>query len=82
VKAGLEDHKAARLVRIGALTDGRQVVLAVASGQRESEASWGAGLRALRARGLQPWRGTMADGHLGIGAALAEPQPTAAKPRG
>jgi transposase-like protein len=38
-------------------------------------------LRDLRARGLQPWRCTIADGHLGIWAALAEPQPTAAEPR-
>jgi putative transposase len=81
-KAGLEDRKAALLVRIGARTDGRKVVLAVESGQRESKASWGAVLRALRARGLQPWRGTIAAGHLGIWAALAEQQPTAAEPRG
>ena len=66
---------------IGALTDGRKVVLAVESGQRESKESWGAVLRELRARGLQPWRCTIADGHLGIWAALAEQQPTAAEQR-
>ena len=65
VKAGLEDTKAALLVMIGALTDGRKVVLAVESGQRESTASWGAVLRDLRARGLRPWRCTVADGHGG-----------------
>jgi putative transposase len=81
VKAGLEDSKAALLVLIGALTDGRKVVLAVESGQRESQESWGAVLRDLRARGLQPWRCTTADGHLGIWAALAEQQPTAAEQR-
>jgi putative transposase len=54
VKAGLEDTKAARLVMIGALTDGRHVILAVESGQRESKASWGTVLRDLRARGLRP----------------------------
>ena len=81
VKAGLEDSKAALLVLIGALTDGRKVVLAVESGQRESKESWGAVLRDLRARGLQPWRCTIADGHLGIWAALAEQQPTAAEQR-
>jgi transposase-like protein len=69
VKAGLEDSQAALLVLVGALTDGRKVVLAVESGQRESKASWGAGLRELRARGLKPWRCTVADGHLGIWAA-------------
>jgi putative transposase len=81
VKAGLEDTKAALLVMSGALTDGRKVVLAVESGQRESKASWGAVLRELRACGLQPWRCTIADGHLGIWAALAEQQPTAAEQR-
>ncbi|WP_447974627.1 IS256 family transposase [Nitrospira sp. Kam-Ns4a] len=80
-KAGLEDSQAALLVLIGALTDGRKVVLAVESGQRESKESWGAVLRDLRARGLKPWRGPVADGHLGIWAALAEQQPTAAEQR-
>jgi putative transposase len=81
VKAGLEDTKAALLVLIGALTDGRKVVLAVESGQRESKESWGAVLRDLRARGLKPWRCTIADGHLGIWAALGEQQPAAAEQR-
>ena len=81
VKAGLEASKAALLVMIGALTNGQKVVLAVESGQRESKASWGAVLRDLRARGLKPWRCTIADGHLGIWAALAEQQPTAAEQR-
>jgi putative transposase len=39
VKAGVEDTKAALLVLIGALADGRKVVLAVESGQRDSTAS-------------------------------------------
>lgn len=81
VKAGLDDSKAALLVGIGALTDGRKVVLAVESGQRESKESWGAVLQDLRARGLKPWRCTIADGHLGIWAAMAEQQPTAAEQR-
>lgn len=81
VKAGLENSKAALLVLIGALTDGRKVVLAVESGQRESKESWGVVLRDLRTRGLKPWRCTIADGHLGIWAALAEQQPTAAEQR-
>ena len=53
VKAGVEDTKAALLVVIGALTDGRKVVLAVESGQRESKESWGAVLRDLRERRAQ-----------------------------
>jgi transposase-like protein len=81
VKAGLDDSKAALLVVIGALTDGRKVVLAVESGQRESTESWGTVLRDLRTRGLKSWRCTIADGHLGIWTALAEQQPTAAEQR-
>jgi putative transposase len=81
VKAGLEATKAALLVMIGALASGQKVVLAVESGQRESKESWGAVLRDLRARGLKPWRCTIADGHLGIWAALAEQQPTGAEQR-
>ncbi len=72
VKAGLEDSKAALLVVVGALRDGRKVVLAVDSGQRESKESWARVLRDLRDRGLRPWRATVADGHLGIWAALGE----------
>ena len=70
VKAGLEDTKAALLVMIGVLTNGQKVVLAVESGQRESKESWGMMLRDLRKRGLKPWRCTIADGHLGLWAAL------------
>jgi transposase-like protein len=81
VKAGVEAGKAALLVLIGALTDGRKVVLAVESGQRESKESWGTVLRDLRTRGLKPWRWTIAEGHSGIWAALAEQQPTAAAQR-
>jgi putative transposase len=81
VKAGLEDTKAALLVLIGALTDGRKVVLAVASGQRESKESWGLLLRDLAKRGLQPWRCTIADGALGVWAALGEQYPELAEQR-
>jgi putative transposase len=72
VKAGLEDSKAALLVMVGALRDGRKVVLAIDSGQRESKESWARVLRDLRDRGLRPWKATVADGHLGIWAALGE----------
>ena len=81
VKAGLEDTKAALLVIIGGLTDGRKVVLAVESGQRESKESWGAVLRELRKRGLEPWRCTIADGALGLWAALGEQYPDLAEQR-
>jgi putative transposase len=72
VKAGLEDTKAALLVIVGALRDGRKVVLAVESGQRESTESWARVLRDLCDRGLGPWKVTVADGHLGIWGALRE----------
>jgi putative transposase len=72
VKAGLEDTKAALLVIIGALKDGRKVVLAVESGQRESTEAWARVLRDLRDRGLRAWKATVADGHLGIWGALRE----------
>lgn len=81
VKAGLEQSKAALLVLIGALADGRKVVLAVESGQRESTESWAAILRDLTARGLRAPKLTVADGHLGIWRALAQVWPESAEQR-
>jgi putative transposase len=75
VKAGIADRKAALLVIIGALSNGDKVLLACESGQRESKESWLRVLRDLRARGLQFPRLTVADGHLGIWAALGELHP-------
>ena len=69
------------LVMIGVLTNGQKVVLAVESGQRESKESWGMMLRDLRKRGLKPWRCTIADGHLGLWAALGEQYPQLAEQR-
>ena len=81
VKAGLEREKAALLVVIGALADGRKVVLAVESGQRESTESWSRILRDLRQRGLNCPRLVIGDGHLGIWGALANVYPEAAEQR-
>lgn len=81
VKAGLEGEKAALLVLIGALSDGRKVVLAVESGVRESTESWARVLRDLKARGLGPPRLTMGDGHLGLWGALAAVYPESAEQR-
>ena len=50
---------------VGALRDGRKVVLAIESGQRESKGSWAPVVRDLRARVLKPWKVTVADPHLG-----------------
>jgi transposase-like protein len=81
VKAGLEDTKAALLVLIGGLADGRKVILAVESGQRESTESWTAVLRDLKARGLRASKLTVGDGHLGIWSALGQIYPTSAEQR-
>ncbi len=40
VKAGLEKEKAALLVAVAGLADGRKVLVALEAGHRESEASW------------------------------------------
>ena len=81
VKAGLEKEKAALLVIIGALTNGRKVFLACESGYRESKESWSGVLRDLSARGLTFGRLTIADGHLGIWSALGELHPVGKEQR-
>lgn len=53
VKAGPAKEKAAILVVLAALRDGRKVILAVESGCRESTESWGAILRDLKRRGTR-----------------------------
>jgi putative transposase len=81
VKAGIEDQKAALLVIIGATTDGKKVLLACESGQRESKEAWLSIIRDLIARGLRLPKLTIADGHLGIWAALGELHPNGAEQR-
>ena len=81
VKAGLEKEKACLLVIVAGLRDGRKVVLAVESGYRESAQSWGGLLRELRGRGMSAPRLVVADGHLGIWAALSAVFPEAAEQR-
>ena len=81
VKAGLEDRKAALLGALAALSDGRKVVLAVHSGQRESTESWSRLLRDLKARGLRWPRLVIGDGHLGLWAALRNVYPEAEEQR-
>jgi transposase-like protein len=77
VRAGLEKEKAALLVVIGALLNGRKVVLAVEPGYRESTESWFEVLRDLKGRGLNCPRLVVGDGNLGIWAALANIYPAA-----
>ena len=81
VKAGLEQDKAAMLVLIAALRDGRKVVLAIESGYRESTESWAALLRDLKARGLRAPRLLIADGHLGIWGAVRAVFPAVSEQR-
>jgi putative transposase len=75
VKAGLADRKAALLVIVGAAASGQKLMLACEAGERESKESWLSVLRDLKARGLRFPRLTVADGHLGIWAALGEIYP-------
>jgi putative transposase len=81
VKAGLEKEKAALMVIIAGLSDGRKVVLAVEPGYRESTESWVALLRDLKKRGLNCPRLVAGDGHLGIWGALSQVYPAALEQR-
>jgi transposase-like protein len=81
VKAGLEKEKAALLVIIGALEDGRKEVLTVAPGYRESKDSWLEVLRDLKSRGLNVPKLLVADGHAGVWAAAGDIWPSLAEQR-
>ena len=81
VKAGLEKQKAALLVIVGGLADGRKVILAVEPGYRESTESWSGVLRDLKERGLNCPRLVTGDGNLGIWGALANVYPDASEQR-
>jgi len=81
VKAGLEKEKAALLVIVGGLSDGRKVILAVKPGYRESTESWSEVLRDLKERGMNCPRLVTGDGNLGIWGALANVYPDALEQR-
>lgn len=81
VKAGIADRKSALLTIVGALSTGEKIVLACESGERESKESWLKVLRDLKHRGLTFPRLTVADGHLGIWAALGEIHPAGEEQR-
>jgi len=81
VKAGIEDRKTALLTIIAALSNGDKILVACESGERESKESWLKVLRDLMARGLKLPKVTVADGHLGIWAALGELHPEGAEQR-
>jgi putative transposase len=81
VKAGLEREKAALLIAVAGLSDGRKVVVAVTPGARESSESWATLLRDLRSRGMPCPRLVIGDGHLGIWGGLRQVYPEAAEQR-
>jgi transposase-like protein len=81
VKAGLEKDKAAILVVLAGLRDGRKVILAVESRHRESTQGWRTVLRDLQRRGLRAPRVVVGDGHLGIWGALPAVFPSVAEQR-
>lgn len=81
VKAGLEKDKAAVLVVLAALSDGRKELLALVPGHRESTETWSDVLRDLKARGLGAPTLVIGDGHLGIWAGLRNVYPEAKEQR-
>ena len=81
VKAGLEKEKAALLVIVGGLSDGRKVILAVEPGYRESTESWSNVLRDMKQRGMNCPRMATGDGNLGFWGALSNVYPDALEQR-
>ncbi len=72
VRAGLEKDKAAVLVVIGVDTAGIKHVLAIEAGYRESSESWKSVLWSLFKRGMNVPKIVVADGGLGLWAALGD----------
>ena len=81
VKAGLEKNKAAALVVLAGLRDGRKALVALVPGHRESTEGWSDVLRYLKARGLVAPTLVIGDGHLGIWAGLRNVYPEAKEQR-
>lgn len=81
VKAGLEKDKAALLVVIGAMSDGRKEILALVPGYRESTEAWLQVLRDLRDRGLDAPKLFSADGNKAIWAAADQVWPESRQQR-
>jgi transposase-like protein len=77
VKAGVGKEKSALLVVIGVKQDGSKQFLALEAGYRESKESWAWVLRQLKERGVKGVRLFIADGNLGLWAAVREIYPEA-----
>jgi len=81
LKAGLGTEKACLLVLIGADTEGVKHLIALREGYRESTESWSDLVRDCRRRGLNEPACWIADGALGIWAAINEQSPGSAQQR-
>ncbi|MBK9120459.1 MAG: IS256 family transposase [Phycisphaerales bacterium] len=81
LKAGLGTEKACLMVLIGADTEGQKHLLALREGYRESAESWGELLKDCRQRGLNEPGCWIADGALGLWAAVNEQSPNSAQQR-
>jgi transposase-like protein len=81
LKAGLGTEKACLMVLIGADTAGQKHLIALREGYRESAESWGGLLKDCRQRGLNEPACWIADGALGLWAAVNEQSPRSAQQR-
>jgi transposase-like protein len=81
LKAGLGTEKACLMVLIGADTAGVKHLIALREGFRESAESWGDLIRDCRKRGLNEPACWIADGALGLWAAIGEQSPHSAQQR-
>jgi len=81
LKAGLGMEKACLMVLIGADTEGLKHLIALREGYRESTESWSDLIRDCRRRGLNEPACWIADGALGLWAAVNEQSPKSAQQR-
>jgi transposase-like protein len=81
LKAGLGTEKVCLMVLIGADTEGKKRLIGLREGYRESADSWGALLKDCRQRGLNEPACWIADGALGLWAAVNEHCPHSAQQR-
>lgn len=81
LKAGLGTEKACLMVLIGADTEGKKHLIALREGYRESTASWSELIKDCRARGLNQPACWIADGALGLWAAIDQQSPDSAQQR-
>ena len=81
LKAGIGTEKACLMILIGADREGQKHLIALREGYRESAESWGDLLRDCRKRGLTEPACWIADGNLGLWAAVHEQSPRSAQQR-